>query len=294
MKETTKAYMAGLIDAEGCYSLSRHVNKLGYVMFDPEIRFTTTHLPTARWAVSNFGGAYRTNVWSTGWKTYYQWKIGNDRGASDFLDLITPFIWMKKAEAEILREYFDLKGSMNKAKRELLYQRMSELKSRESVTTNTPNFSIDDKTTHAYMAGIFDGEGSAYIIKYFQQFHRSFAYRAVASVANTNTSLTEQLVRLYGGKTRPKALRNGGRLPMFEWEVSRNAEKEQFLLSVLPYLTIKKEQAKAVLEFTRLNGKVNPNKRSELHLLVSSLNGKKIESVLRSDTQSAPLVTATA
>lgn len=288
MEETIKAYTAGLIDAEGCYTLSKHIRPEGYAMYDPLIRFTTSHLPTAEWVKENFGGYFSTKNWKNfQWKTYHQWRIGNDIEAARFLTLIQPYIWMKTPEAEILQDYYLLRGTQNKPARELLYQRMVEYRERKSVTTNTSDFPFADEIANAYLAGVFDGEGSIYFVE------TQGTIRLDVSLANTFEPLVYVYQKLFGGRTRGRDPHNGV-LPMFEWAIGKQSDLEKFLLSTLPYLVTKREQAEIALNFIRTRKNLTLEEGREIKKKVSILNGKKIESELTGDRESATLVTATA
>jgi hypothetical protein len=280
LKETSKAYMAGLIDAEGCFSISRHVRADLYAMYDPLIRFTTTHKKTADWVVKTFGGVMAKREWShPTWKPYYQWRICNDKHASKFLSLILPYVRVKISEAKILQQFYAMSGEMNPLRRAKLFDEMTELKNRESVTTDTLNFPWKKNLINAYMGGIFDGEGSSYIVKYTQG-RGGLGYRPAVSLGNTFLPLVKALHSAYGGTYRSREPHNGF-LPMYEWELRRVADQEKFLLSVLPYLSIKRAQSNILLRFLRLNGEPNPAKRAALYNQIRQLNGKKIQSELR-------------
>lgn len=280
--------MAGLLDAEGCYSLSKHTRPNGHVMYDPLIRFTTTHKPTADWVVANFGGTLKKRDWANGpWKTYYQWRFGSDKHAAEFLSLVLPYVSIKKKEALLLQEYYDLTGRINPEKREQLFQTMVKLKNRESVTTETLSFSFEGSCINAYFAGIFDGEGSAYVLKYTQT-KGSTGYRPHVSVGNSYYPLLSALYFYYGGSTRSRGTHNGN-LPMYDWDLRRVSDQEKFLLSVLPYVSIKRDQSLLLLEYLRMNGARDIEKRKEYYFKMRVLNGKKIQSDLAGDRKSDPV-----
>jgi hypothetical protein len=85
--------------------------------------------------------------------------------------------------------------------------------------------------------------------------------------------------------------------------MERRENQELLILAVLPYLVIKKEQAKTALRYIRLP-RVAPEERMKLHLLMKSLNkpasvttnmsgtsqGVKRESELVGDYESVPVV----
>ena len=200
--------------------------------------------------------------------------------------------------------------------------------------------SLPSKTDWAYMAGIMDGEGSFCISKvtlYSKSGKPYLGYDCKVMVANTSEVLIKWLVEKFGGKYRigvneasKQAKAWGSKSiirPCYRWTMEGYRNQEQFLLAVLPYLVIKREQAKVALEWTRMVNQKNPAKRLKLHQRMIALNAKspttntpdsewvapgfvqvatidypalhqyiqmKIESDLHGDMQSAPEVIPTA
>jgi len=294
LKETRFAYAAGLIDADGSLYISKCIRKDGYTSYDPTLMIRSTHLPTMKWFVSVFGGTYDKTVWKDkNYKDYYRWKYSSDIHAARFLDKIIPYLWIKQKQASLLKQYFEMRYVNDKQQREAIYQQMGELNQNYSLTTNTPSLPLKDNLRNAYFAGMFDGEGSSYIIRGKQGKQsrgKGFYYRACVCLGNTFLPVIQELKKTYGGFTRERPPHNG-KLMMHEWDLKDNPLKERFLLSVLPYLKIKIEQSKIVLNFVRMNGEVNPEKRKAMWLACSELNGKKIESDLIGDYKSATVVT---
>jgi hypothetical protein len=138
-----------------------------------------------------------------------------------------------------------------------------------------------DKTKWAYLAGCIDSDGCIGISRTILKTSAGndyFGYDLKTSVAGNKIKSMRWFVRYFGGEFRPKS-KNSSKLtddPGFEWFVSGGYKKmEIFLLGVLPYLIIKREQASIALEFIRLNGKPNPSKRAELHAACIALNSGK-------------------
>lgn len=178
--------------------------------------------------------------------------------------------------------------------------------------------SLPSKTDWAYMAGIMDGEGSFCISKvtlHSKSGKPYFGYDCKVMVANTSLVLIKWLVEKFNGTYRvgvheisKMALANGQKQmrPCYRWTMEGYRNQEKFLLSVLPYLVIKREQALVTLEWTRMLNAKNPAKRLELHQRMIALNAKspttntpntstevKIESDLMGNRnhESAPVVT---
>ena len=283
MKDTRFAYVAGLIDADGSLYISKSVDKYGYAHYDPIVMIRSTHLPTVKWLIKIFGGTYDRSVWKKGcWKDYYRWKFSSDKHASRFLDKILPYLWLKRKSALVLREYYRLSGIQCKVRRDILYHRAVEANHSLSVTPNTSSLSLKRNLRQAYLAGMFDGEGSSYILRVKQRRCTGFYYRACVSLGSTCREIVQELQKVYGGFVRKRPPHNGV-LWMYEWDVKDNYGKENFLLSILPYLRTKTEQSKIVLNFVRLNGQPLPEKRKSMWLTCSKLNGKKIETELHGD-----------
>lgn len=104
------------------------------------------------------------------------------------------------------------------------------------------------KEIAAWAAGFFDGEGTVVIGKHT----KNGSYSLRASVCNTKVEALNDLIPHYGGRI---CRNNGNGTPehpiwknCYSWYVDRWAAKE-FLLSVLPYLRIKLQQAITGLEF---------------------------------------------
>ena len=168
-----------------------------------------------------------------------------------------------------------------------------------------------DKTKWSYIASAVDMDGCICISRTTLKTSAGndyYGYDLKVSIANTFKPVHEWFVENFGGEFRAKS-KNSSKLsddPGWEWFVNGGYKKiEIFLLGILPYLIIKREQALNALEFIRLDGKPNPKKRAELHAKAILLNsGKsvttntsstdysvKIESDLNGDIKSELMVT---
>jgi hypothetical protein len=103
-----------------------------------------------------------------------------------------------------------------------------------------------EATAHAWAAGIIDGEGCIHIRSQVQ------AILAV-SVTQSGVEVPEMLTRLrdlYGGSITRAVYAGGNRRPSRTWSVAAR-KAEALLLSVLPYLVEKRDQADIALEFRK-------------------------------------------
>ena len=168
------------------------------------------------------------------------------------------------------------------------------------------------KIKWSYVAAMVDAEGGVFLSRttlYTSSGKPYFGYDLKVSIANISVRLMKWLVKNFGGEFRPKQKGKFGKHQCYEWFVTGGYTRiEMFLIGIIPYMLIKRDQANVGLEFIRLCGKVNPQKRAELWTKMISLNsGKtpttnmsstqdqnpelKIESELMGDHESEPVVT---
>ena len=145
---------------------------------------------------------------------------------------------------------------------------------------------MSDKAVYAYTAAAIDGEGTITIgrSEYEQtdrngQKYPSVGFRAVISVKNTDVRLMKWLQSRFGGQYYREDNSEKKWKDSYQWcHCAEN--KEQFLLAILPYLVLKREQAKVLLEFLRIEKWAKaPTKRQELYEKIVALNrrGRPVE-----------------
>ena len=144
--------------------------------------------------------------------------------------------------------------------------------------------STTSKTDLAYAASMIDGEGHFSITKvclHSSTGHPYWGFDCKIGISNTSEILMKWLVERFGGMYRvsikhisKKARANGQKSlkPCFRWTCEGYRKQELFILSILPYLVIKREQAKVALEWVRMIQVKNPDKRMELHRKMIALN----------------------
>jgi len=105
------------------------------------------------------------------------------------------------------------------------------------------------QTDRAYIAGLTDGEGHMAIYPRYRQLQRHTFYIPRVSIANTSLMLLETMKEKVGGgriylhKTKPP------KAPCYYFMVSGVSTVLAFLSQIEPYLILKKERAKVILEY---------------------------------------------
>ncbi len=114
------------------------------------------------------------------------------------------------------------------------------------------------KTDLAYAAGIIDGEGCIGIWRKLQQ-QRYLSYDMRVSVAMIEEWLPNWLCFAFGGSVTFHKSKQKNHSPQYQWRVASNKALD-FLLLVLPYLTIKKPQAELAIAFQQASHRATTNK----------------------------------
>ena len=123
---------------------------------------------------------------------------------------------------------------------------------------------MPSKVNWSYLAGIIDGEGCICITKSeTRQRNKGWRdkpplfylqYQMYVQATNTNLVLMKWLVQTFGGDyhiTYPEDVVKNHKA-RYEWSPKGNAHKKTVLLSILPYLVLKNEQAKLGLAYIDL------------------------------------------
>lgn len=148
-KQTHWAYVAGILDADGCFMISKHSRKSEYenrkwvvvptwaptympsikiAMIEPEaIEFITKEMGFGHW---NLNGARKDRVNS---KPIYHWYLRSRKNVVPFLNEVIPYLRVKKQRAEFLLEFchkFKQCSSRGVTPDELNYREQSYVKMR--------------------------------------------------------------------------------------------------------------------------------------------------------------------
>lgn len=291
MKEKTKAYMAGLLDAEGCLYIGRKEKTNGIVNYGYGLVITNTYRPLMKWLLDTWGGRFKQRAIKTGYR--YDWSTTGAKHTLQVLNAINPYLVVKSEQAKLLEEYLNLEGVNNPGAREKLWARSRFLKhcSLDCVTTNTPSAS-QKKHFGAYAAGMLDGDGSILVTKG----RKSGVIWASAGISNADPRVIRLFELRFGGIVRKNFFDKPEHRTCYSWSVTKADEKIKFLLAIIPYLVIKKEKGKIALELTRLDSSEH-RRDSQDSVYPSRLKLfelAKIESDLTRNRKSALPVMATA
>jgi len=143
-----------------------------------------------------------------------------------------------------------------------------------------------NKQHWSYLAAMIDGEGCVSISRAPIRF-KSYTYYPQVRVSGTDVRLMKWLVQYFGGNYYTSSQGKNGReyRPLYTWQVNGAKNRKAVLLGVLPYLIIKKDQAKMMLSFLEMGSEHNPAKRDSIRNQISALNsGHWQKSAIQSDS----------
>ena len=110
------AYAAGIVDGEGCITVTYHKGKAGKhrPRFLPYVTVSNTKMEMINWLLDYFGGSYTTAYHGGNWNHCYTWYLCTRDTVRDFLETIKPYLVIKKPQLELLLAFLDLGDSPGK------------------------------------------------------------------------------------------------------------------------------------------------------------------------------------
>ena len=113
-------------------------------------------------------------------------------------------------------------------------------------------------TDAAYLAGLFDGEGSLGIRAHNKPGNKAGAdrrtphYRLVATIANRDIAVLLWVQQRIGGTVYPKSCRKPTWAIAYEWGCSNREQLAAFLVAIHPFVQIKRRQVEIADAFLAL------------------------------------------
>jgi hypothetical protein len=142
---------------------------------------------------------------------------------------------------------------------------------------------MSDKAKYGYLAGILDGEGCLTIGA--GQKETCTNYNSIVVVQNTSKKLIEWLQAKFGGSVYLSKKETDKTKAAYMWRILKKKEIELLLLAVLPYLVVKREQAKILLAFVRLPREASNELRAVYFQQLRVLNSRGVS--VTTNTQEA-------
>ena len=105
----------------------------------------------------------------------------------------------------------------------------------------------------AYIAGIIDGEGSIRINKAMKPYNgmKNPSYNAQINIGMVNKEIPDLLKETFNGQGNVREERVSGMRSIWRYSLTGRSKMIAVLNNLLPYLIIKKEHAKTVIDFCK-------------------------------------------
>jgi hypothetical protein len=160
------AYIAGIMDADGCFMITRHKRKTQRKNYPHQVdNWSWTYLPSVKVSMVEseaidllhkelkLGTVTLNGVRPSrpNSRPIYQWGIRNRKGVREFLENVIPYLRVKKARAEFLLNYCITATNIDDrcaryfgltkdelVYREESYQRMREFNGKNAAATTKP------------------------------------------------------------------------------------------------------------------------------------------------------------
>lgn len=280
IKSKRWAYLAGLVDGDGSITV-RHDPRAGYQL---ALAIYSTNRIMMNWLVHVFGGQFRNMSTVGNRKQKYCWYSYND----SVIRNLSPYLIIKKAQGQTAVLFMSLGSERNPSARQDL---MKDLQRLNSSFEPLDKHKFDNaepvsptKQDYAYLAGLFDAEGSFSLVK--RKVKGNGAYNSLIRISNTDGTVFPWIKARFGGNfcALNRKQRNEG-----VWKMT-GENREPNMLGILPYLIIKKQRAVLTLQWIRNNKFFSPERKLLQFSIMQKLNKRGISqeaNMLRPQTTEA-------
>ncbi len=269
-EETFLAYLAGVMDGDGSFSIMRKVDDPNRSpLYFPVIQLANACKELVKMIHQRVGGSYflrKERVLKDGGarKASHQWKLEKSNSCLPFLEKIIPYLKIKKERAEFLRDFIianPFKRGSNKLSQDILnaresaYLKMRQFNDKRSITekftTKKCVVNSKDPIFWAYTSGMIDTDGSIALGKDHSDKHMinprysSHVCLTMVDIRAINY-IKENIKHGYVSLIKSKATSTGF---CYRWAMHSIDEISLFLKECVNFLVIKKNQALVMIDF---------------------------------------------
>lgn len=260
--EEELAYIGGLMDGDGSFSLTRKKGKKDQsCLYVPLVQYGSLSKQAVEFLKEKLGGSYslqksHTKKDGSLRRDFYHWRISNAKCIS-LIDELSPYLEIKKERAEFLKSYIlrnpFKRGSVRLSKEVLesrekdyfIMKNLNDERTLEKSLIKQSKIITENKFFWAYFSGLLDSDGSFSIKK-----EKTGRYTAQILLTMTDIrSINKIRKNIFLGTVFPIKAKSTRLGKCYRYGVYRRKEISLLLPYVIPFLRIKKEQAKILLEF---------------------------------------------
>lgn len=264
-EEILMSYLAGLMDGDGSFSLQKLKNASKSPLYYPILQFGFQKEEIVKLIIQTFGGTYFT-IDPKKDKRYknpfFLWRLRSIDNVSSALQKLIKYLVLKKERAQFLlnfclnfnfiRGYIISKDVL--IEREKAYLKMGEFNDCREFkgiqSTKRPLRNNEDVIFWSYVAGIIESDGSFSVKK--QKYQYGQRYTPIISIDMVDPKAIEYISQNCNhGKVQANSVKACANGICFRLAIGKKVEVINFIEKVLPFLRVKHEQAKTLLEFCK-------------------------------------------
>lgn len=264
MEQSEKiAYIGGLMDGDGSFSIMRRDEKKGgSLLYFPFIQYGSLSKESVDFVKETFGGSVilqkaHIKKDKSSRRDFYHWRLSNRESCITMIDSLSPYMEIKKERAEFLKEFIlknPFKRGSNRLSQEVLisrendYLQMKKFNDERRLDRNLVKQSkslTEDKLFWCYFAGLLDTDGSFSIKK-----EKNGKFSALVLLTMTDVRGINKIRKntFFGTVFKTKAI-STQRGKCYRFGIYRRDEISLLLSYIIPYLRTKKEQAMVLQDF---------------------------------------------
>lgn len=259
------SYLAGLIDGDGSFTIGKLKSASRSPLYFPLMQFGFQKEDVVNMFLKYFGGSvFKIDPKKDKRYTqpFFLWRLRSIENVKPVLEKLIQYLVLKRDRAEVLLDFcnnfvFKRGHIVDKdilVEREKAYLKMGQMNDcRNFVGLDKTHRPLQNKSSSefwAYVAGVVDSDGSFSVKK--QKYQYGQRYSAVISIDMVDPKTIGYIASktTYGRveANRVKACTNG---ICYRLAIGKKEDVIAFLENVIPFLHVKQEQAKTLLEFCK-------------------------------------------
>lgn len=273
------AYLAGYIDGDGCFYVRTYIQKPNILVFDYSIQICSVDLDIIKYFKQEFDGVFNNRPEKRkDRKKSYLWTVKTKQSIK-IAENICHFLISKKKTCDLFLSIGNsivpncgiaISENIVSDRKEIFNQIKEEIHMNDRVNEDlfksikTSKKSIEPTEANlAYFAGLIDAEGCFRICQFqSKRVGRSRSYISVLEIGNTKFNIFPWLIERFGGTITYRKPTSRNHNPIIIWSLKSKA-LHQILDKIYPFLKVKKERCKKLMDLRDTTMSNGGNRKSE-------------------------------
>lgn len=269
-KELIMAYLGGVLDGDGSFSLIKKQEKNKSPLFYPLIQVDSTWKPFIDFIVGQVGGKLGNRAEyiakdGSKRKQVFKWSLNKSNACFPFLERIVPYLVIKKERAEFLLSYLKDNPALKTGgirlsddvleKRDKAYLAMRSLNQKRyphgKLSVQRRAKESKDPLFWAYVAGLMDTDGSFSIKRETRRRDcNNNVYSPIVLLSMIDyKSMNYIRNNCLEGDFYTVKIKNASQAYCYRFGIYSKEQVATFLRKILPFMFVKRESALLLLDF---------------------------------------------